>query len=145
MGWPETIPTSRRSTSLIVFSVEQYTVLLAGSIPPLRPAIKELFHKASSTTYYRNRNTNTLRLDDEAILTSSTVPPGQTSTYTVGVKGRSEASRGKRDSIENELSEMGEGGIMMTTKIEVERNRVYAQRMNASRDQMIARQGREGV
>ncbi|KAF6217987.1 hypothetical protein HO133_006399 [Letharia lupina] len=125
-------------------AVEQYTVLLAGSIPPLRPAIKELFNKASSTTYYRSRNTNTLRLDDEATLTSSTVSPGKTSAYTVGTKGRSEAFNGKRDSTEKILSEMGEGGIMMTTRIEVE-NRIYAQRMNASRDQMVARNGREGV
>lgn len=133
-----------RSTHLTVYSVEQYTVLLAGSIPPLRPAIKELFNKASSTTYYRSRNTNTLRLDDEATLTSSTVSPGKTSAYTVGTKGRSEAFNGKRDSTEKILSEMGEGGIMMTTRIEVE-NRIYAQRMNASRDQMVARNGREGV
>lgn len=145
MGQPGIRPRSRRSTYLIVRSVEQYTVLLAGSVPPLRPAIKEIFNKASSTTYYRNRNTNTLRLDDEATLTSSTVPPGQTSTYRVGTKGRPETSHGKRDSTENILSEMGEGGIMMTTKIEVERNRMYAQRMNGSRDQMIARKGREGV
>ncbi|CAD6592884.1 MAG: hypothetical protein ASARMPRED_006774 [Alectoria sarmentosa] len=133
-------------TGLMIWTaVEQYTVLLAGSVPPLRPAIKEIFNKASSTTYYRNRNTNTLRLDDEATLTSSTVPPGQTSAYRVGAKGRPETSHGKRDSTENILSEMGEGGIMMTTKIEVERNRMYAQRMNGSRDQMIARKGREGV
>ena len=123
--------------------MEQYTVLLAGSIPPLRPAIKQLFHKASSTTYYRSHNTNTLRLDDEATLTSSTVPPGHASAYTIGTKGRSEAFRGKRDSTENALSEMGEGGIMMTTKIEVERDMMDAQRMNASRVQMFGRQRSE--
>ncbi len=129
----------------MVHRVEQYTVLLAGSIPPLRPAIKELYHKASSTTYYRNHNTNTVRLDDEATLTSSTAPPGRISAYTVGAKGRSETSHGKRDSTENALSEMGEGGIMMTTKIEVERDRMYAQRVMASREQMYAGQVREGV
>ena len=34
---------------------------------------------------------------------------------------------------------------MMTTNIEVERNRMYTQRMNASRDQMATRDGLEGV
>ena len=34
---------------------------------------------------------------------------------------------------------------MMTTNIEVERNRVYAQRLNASRDLMAAREGVGGV
>lgn len=130
---------------LTVHSVEQYTVLLAGSIPPLRPAIKELFDKASNTTLYRSRNTNTLRLDDEATLTSSSVLPDQVSSYTVGVKGRPQGYHGKRDSTENILSDMGAGGIMMTTRIEMERHKVYAQRMNASRDQMVARTGREGV
>ena len=134
-----------RSFCLIIHSVEQYTVLLAGSIPPLRPAIKEIFNKASSTTYYRSRKPNTLRLDDEATLTSSTVLPDQVSAYTVGVKGRPEGFHKKRDSTENILSEMGEGGIMMTTRIEMERHKIYAQRMNASRDQMAARKGREGI
>ena len=130
---------------LTISSVEQYTVLLAGSIPPLRPAIKEIFNKASNTTLYRSRNTNTLRLDDEATLTSSTVLPDQVQAYTVGVKGRPEGFHGKRDSTENMLNEMGEGGIMMTTRIEMERHKIYTQRMNASRDQMVAKKGREGI
>ncbi|CAF9939679.1 hypothetical protein IMSHALPRED_001592 [Imshaugia aleurites] len=133
-------------TGLMVWTaVEQYTVLLAGSIPPLRPAINEISKKASNTTYYLSRATKTLRLDDEATLTSSTVPPGHTSAYTVGAKGRPNAFHAKRDSTENFLSDMGEGGIMMTTNIEVERNRVYAQRLNASRDLMAAREGVGGV
>lgn len=63
----------------------------------------------------------------------------------MSVKGRLEAFHGKRDCTEDIFSEMGEGGTMMTTNIEVERNRIYAQRMNASRDQMVAMKGREGV
>ena len=43
------------------------------------------------------------------------------------------------------LNEMGEGGIMMTTRIEMERHKIYTQRMNASRDQMVAKKGREGI
>lgn len=125
-------------------SVEQYTVLLAGSIPPLRPAIKEMIDKVSNTTLYRSRNTNTLRLDDEATLTSSSVLPDQVSSYTAGAKGRPPGYHAKRDSTENILSDMGAGGIMMTTRIEMERHKVYTQKMNASRDQMVGRSGREG-
>ena len=43
------------------------------------------------------------------------------------------------------LNGMGEGGIMMTTRIEMERHKIYALRMNASRDQMVTRKGREGI
>ncbi len=55
------------------------------------------------------------------------------------------AFHGERDSTEDIVSEMGEVGIMMTTNGEMERNGMYAHGITASRDQMVARNGREGV
>ncbi|MCJ1277485.1 hypothetical protein MMC21_005298 [Puttea exsequens] len=117
-------------TSLMIWTaIEQYTVLLAGSIPPLRPAFhKHVTQPIADKVYNRSHHFSNLR-DEEANLTSHTTPPG--AAYVAGAKGRSdhggEGGSGK-DSSENILGEMGGGaGIMLTTKIEVER-RLFGQR-----------------
>jgi hypothetical protein len=113
-------------------SVEQHTVLLAGSIPPLRPAIHKHLTKPIAEVYTRNRHFSTLRGDGEATLTSYTLPPG--AAYAVGAKGRTHIiSNPDEDSTENILTGMGEGGIILTTEIEVDRGAMYSQRVEVGR------------
>jgi len=113
-------------------SVEQHTVLLAGSIPPLRPAIHKHLTKPIAEVYTRNRHFNTLLGDDEATLTSYTLLTG--GAYAVGGKGRTHViSNSGKDSTENILTGRGEGGIMLTTKIEVDRGAMYSQRVEVGR------------
>lgn len=70
--------------------------------------------------------------DDEAKLTSYTLPPG--AVYAVGARGRDhDISHPEKDSTENILGAMGEGAIMMTTKIEVDRGGMYSQRVDVKR------------
>lgn len=60
--------------------------------------------------------------DDETVLTAAATPNGQKGTFAdaVGKKGNSNACL---DSTENILLAMGQGDILMTTKINVSRER----------------------
>ena len=92
-----------------------YIVLLAGSVPPLSPFLKFLFSKS-----YYARNRRGIE-DDETGLTSATAPNGRTGNFSNAV-GKKNASKAGLVVTEDILSIMGQGDILMTTKVKVSRD-----------------------
>ena len=104
--------------ALIIWNAtEMYIVILAGSVPMLRPFFKRYFMQNSDDPYYERRKTSR-RLDDETNLTSSGRPPARDKTYAFAY-GKSAVSE-ERDSTENFVASIGQGDIMMTTKVNVD-------------------------
>lgn len=100
---------------LTFYRTEMYIVLLAGSVPPMSPFFNRHFSKSFS---HRHERINGLLQDDETALTAAPTPSGQTGTY-ASVVGRRGNSNACLDSTENMLLAMGQGDILMTTKINV--------------------------
>lgn len=95
-----------------------YIVIFAGSVPPLSPFLKRHFSKPSVHRYDRNKRSIQ---EDETKLTSATAPSGHTGTFT-SAEGKKNISNAGLDSTENILNEMGQGDILMTTRVKVSRD-----------------------
>ena len=102
---------------LTLYRTEMYIVLLAGSVPPISPFFKRHFSEPSS---HRHGGKHGSPQDEETVLTAAATPNGQTGTFAcaAGKKGNAHACL---DSTENILLAMGQGDILMTTKINVSR------------------------
>ena len=92
-----------------------YIVLLVGSVPPSSPFFKCLFSKSH---YARNKR---CIQDDETVLTSATTPNSHTGNFSNAV-GKKNTSNAGLDSTEDILNIMGQGDILMTTKVKVSRD-----------------------
>lgn len=90
-----------------------YIVLLAGSVPPMSPFFKRHFSKSF---IHRHGGDNRFVQDDETALTAASNPSGQTGTY-ASLVGRKSNLNACLDSTENMLLAMGQGDILMTTKL----------------------------
>ncbi len=94
-----------------------YIVLLAGSVPPLSPFFTRHFGK-SSIHHHRGRDRSAQ--DDEIELTLAAAPNGRTETF-ASAMGKKSISNACSDSTEDILTAMGQGDILMTTRINVSR------------------------
>ena len=95
-------------------------VLIAGTVPTLRPFFTKYFVNHKSSRY--DRKAFGQRSDDQTILTSSTVPPGS-AVANVGGKNHRGGLDVDLDSTDAFPREVGVGNIMMTTRIDVYNDR----------------------
>lgn len=104
-----------------------YIVFIASSVPTVVPIFNKHSRKSAPSTYnsYRRRNAapDSNQGGDDAALTSFSVPPGCVSTYTSAARSNMANQVDGNGSAEDILGEMGRGDILMTTKINVTRDR----------------------
>ena len=112
-------PQNPKQIANTVSSTEMYIVILAGSVPTLRPFFKRHFSKSTTDRYYRKGASQ--RLDDEANLTNSSLAHGRTKTFAMATGKSSGGVSDERDSTEDFIHDMDHGNIRMTTKIDVDR------------------------
>lgn len=108
-------------------AVDMYIVFMASSVPTIVPIFHRHSRKITSSTYnsYKRRNPalDSNQGGDDAALTSFSVPPGRVNAYASAATGNRANQVDGNGSVEDMLGETGHGDILMTTKINVTRDR----------------------
>ncbi|KAL9022557.1 MAG: hypothetical protein Q9185_000267 [Variospora sp. 1 TL-2023] len=111
---------------------EMYLVLLAGSLPGLRPLFNKRVRLSSNrTSSYEYAPRQRHQENQNMILKLSSIPTGRSKAYA------STGNHNQAGSTENILATMGHGGNMKTTEVKVNsgRNSVQAQTSRQREDE----------